>query len=108
MRKVFNLPGVWLVYQLQKIISRVDEPEGIMATISTIAPRPLLVIASGEGRAAELMHSFYSQAGEPKQFWHVPEAGHGWIAFKRPEEYQQHLCSFFQQHLLAVEIIEYT
>lgn len=107
-RKVFNLPGVWLVYQLQKIISGVNEPEGIMATIGTIAPRPLLVIASGEGLAAELMHSFYSQAGEPKQFWHVPKAGHGWISFKEPEEYQRQLCGFFRQHLLAVESIEYT
>jgi pimeloyl-ACP methyl ester carboxylesterase len=107
-RKVFNLPGVWLVYQLQKIISGVQEPDGIMTSIRSIAPRPLLMIASGDGRAAEVMYTFYMQAGEPKEFWNVPEAGHGWISFKQPEEYSRRLCGFFQQYLSGVDSIEYT
>ena len=108
LQKAFNRPGVWLVYQLQKAFSGVQEPEGVMASIGAIAPRPLLMISSGEGRATDLMHTFYDQAGEPKEFWQVPEAGHGWISFKRPQEYQQRVCGFFQRHLNGVEIIEYT
>ncbi len=106
--KLVNRPGLWLVYQLQKAVSGVQEPEGIMASIGAIAPRPLLMIASGDGRAADLMHTFFEQAGEPKEFWAVAEAGHGWISFKRPEEYQKKLCGFFQRYLGGDEIIEYT
>ena len=108
LQKAFNRPGVWLVIQMQKFFSGVQEPEGVMAAIGAIAPRPLLMISSGEGRAADLMHIFFDQAREPKEFWQVPEAGHGWTSFKRPQEYQQQVCGFFQQHLYGVEIIEYT
>ena len=108
LRKVVNLPVLWLIYQLQKAVSGLQEPEGIMTCIGAIAPRPLLLISSGEGRAADLARIFFDQAGQPKDFWQVPEAGHGWISFKQPEEYQQRLCGFFQQHLLAVDNIEYT
>ena len=107
-RKLINFPGLWLVYRLQKAVSGVQEPRGILSTIGEIAPRPLLLITSGDGRAAELVHTFFDQAGEPKDFWQVPEAGHGWISIKRTQEYQGRLCDFFQHYLIGDEIIEYT
>jgi len=45
---------------------------------------------------------------KPKEFWQVTEAGHGWISFKRHEEYEQQLIGFFQEHLLSNAFIEYT
>ena len=107
-RKLFYLPGLWMVYQLQEFFSGVTEPQGILDTIGSIAPRPFLLISSGKGRAADLMHTFFDQAGEPKSIWQVPEAGHGWIAIKRPEEYQQQICGFFERHLMQDQLIEYT
>jgi len=108
LRKLLNLPGIWMVYHLEKAISGLQEPPGILASIGKISPRPLLLVASGEGRGADLMHTFFDQAGEPKDFWQVPEAGHGWISIKRPDEYQQQLCGFFQHYLIGDELIEYT
>lgn len=107
-RKLLNLPGIWMVYHLEKAVSGLQEPSGILESIGKISPRPLLLVASGEGRAADLMHTFFDRAGEPKDFWQVPEAGHGWISIKRPEEYQQQLCGFFQRYLIGDELIEYT
>jgi pimeloyl-ACP methyl ester carboxylesterase len=107
-RKMINLPGIWLVYHLEKAVSGLQEPPGILASIGKISPRPLLLVASGEGRGVDLMHTFFEQANEPKDFWQVPEAGHGWISVRRPEEYQQQLCGFFERYLLGDEIIEYT
>jgi pimeloyl-ACP methyl ester carboxylesterase len=105
---LINRPGVWLVYQLLRIITGLPEPEGITQTISEIFPRPIFIIASGVGRASDLMQAFYQQALEPKDFWHVPDAGHGWIAFKRQEEYQKRVCGFFRKHLNTADLIEYT
>jgi fermentation-respiration switch protein FrsA (DUF1100 family) len=107
-RKLINLPANWAIYHLQQAVSGVQEPAGILVSIGEISPRPLLLVASGEGRAADLMRTFFDRAGEPKEFWQVPEAGHGWISIKRPEEYQQQLCGFFQRYLIGDEIIEYT
>jgi len=108
LHKAINLPGIWLVYQLQKFISGVEEPRGISASISSIAPRPLLLIASGEGRTSGLVRRFYQEAGEPKEFWHVPGAGHGWIYIKQPEKYQQKIVGFFERNLIGQNNIEYT
>jgi len=108
LRKLINLPGIWLIYHLEKAASGLQEPPGILASIGMISPRPLLLVSSGEGRAADLMHTFFNHAGEPKDFWQVPEAGHGWISIRRPDEYQQQLCGFFQRYLIGDELIEYT
>lgn len=105
---IVHRPAVWLVYKLLKIVTDLPEPSGIIATISEISPRPTLIIASGVGRASDLMHAFYQQALEPKDFWNVPDAGHGWISFKRHKEYQQKVCGFFNKHLNTTELIEYT
>jgi len=43
----------------------------------------------------------YDQAGEPKGWWHVPEAEHGQISHVRGEEYEEKIVSFFDQSLLG-------
>ena len=106
-QKVINLPGIWLVYQLHKFVTGIQEPEGVLDMIGDISPRPLLIIASGDGRGADLVFSYFEQAGQPKDFWQVPDAGHGWVSFKRPEEYQQRVCEFFHDNLEG-DLIEYT
>ena len=42
-RKLLNLPGIWMVYHLEKAISGLQEPPGILESIGKISPRPLLL-----------------------------------------------------------------
>jgi fermentation-respiration switch protein FrsA (DUF1100 family) len=106
--KLFNFPGLWLIYNLQSAVSGVAPPAGILDNIGKITPRPLLMISSSKGRGQELIHAYFESAGEPKELWEVPDARHGWIFAKNPEDYQSRICGFFRNWLLAEETIEYT
>ena len=70
--------------------------------VTRIAPRPVLFIAAGarEGSGYWLVRHYYEQASEPRQWWHVPEAGHGRVPRIRREEYEQRIVGFFDKALL--------
>lgn len=69
--------------------------------VSKISPRAVFFI-HGEGdpyiptRDARRMHSL---AGEPKELWIVPEAGHRTVDQVRPDEYRDRVLAFFDRHL---------
>jgi len=66
-----------------------------------IAPRPVLFI-HGDGdpyvTVAEV-EALYAAAGEPKELWRVPEAGHRQVDQCRPAEYRQRVIGFFERYL---------
>jgi pimeloyl-ACP methyl ester carboxylesterase len=107
-RKLFNYPGLWLVYTLQSAISGVPQPSGVMESIGKIAPRPLLLISSGRGGGPDTIRTYYDNAHEPKELWEVPDTGHGWISTVKPDEYQEKIITFFNRVFLEDELIEYT
>jgi pimeloyl-ACP methyl ester carboxylesterase len=107
-RKLYNYPGLWLIYRLQAAVSGVSPPKGVLKTIRSLAPRPLLIISSGKGRGKDLMRTYYDTAGKPKELWEVPEAGHGWVFAKQPQTYQENVSGFFQRWLIGNENIEFT
>ena len=65
-----------------------------------IAPRPLLLISTGQSGERERVARFYDSAGQPKAHWNIPEAGHCGGPSVRPAEYEQHLIDFFDGALL--------
>jgi uncharacterized protein len=76
--------------------SGVPIPAGVADAIPRLAPRPLLLIASGQSdMSRDLERYFYSLAGEPKQLWEIPEAGHGGTYAARSAEYESKLLKFF-------------
>ena len=79
------------------------QPEAVIDTIASIAPRPLFLIAAGEPEAMEprIVQFYYDHAQEPKTIWMIPEAGHGGGPEARPEEYAERLVSFFDEALLS-------
>jgi hypothetical protein len=78
------------------------DPSGVVEGLPSIAPRPLLLIATGptEDPGFWLVRHFYSQASERKEWWHVPEARHEQIPRTRDEEYEERIVSFFDRALL--------
>jgi len=74
----------------------------IVVSAPEIAPRPVPWIAAGPANEIGywLVRHFYDGASEPKEWWHVPEAGHGQIPRLRSEEYGERIVSFFDAALL--------
>jgi fermentation-respiration switch protein FrsA (DUF1100 family) len=105
MRHFFHLPVLpfapvarWMVErQIDADLATVDP----MGAASRISPRPLLLIDDeddgvlGHGQCQAL----FDAAGEPKELWVVPHAGHarGWQT--APKEYEQRVVEFFRRHL---------
>lgn len=104
-----SLPERWIVFNYRlgfqglEWRTGVHAPAGVVAGLDRIAPRPILFIAAGpqEEPGYWLVRHFYDSAGEPKAWWHVPEAGHGQIPALGPQEYKERIVTFFDEALLS-------
>jgi fermentation-respiration switch protein FrsA (DUF1100 family) len=99
LRKLLLYPWLWTVYTLQTVITGVRQPQGVVEEISKIAPRPLLLISTGEGSEQRIVRYFFAAAKEPKTLYEIPEAQHAEGILARPGEYEQRLLEFFAQGL---------
>lgn len=90
---------LWLV----GLFARVEPLPPNREILPRIAPRALLLIATGRGLERELVQRYQQAAGETAQLWELPEARHaaGWLA--RPEAYAHRMLSFFNEALLPPE-----
>jgi len=63
--------------------------------IGSLGPRPVLLIHGGnEATSGQIL---YAQAGDPKELWIVPGAGHGEYQAVNPQEYANRIVSFFDR-----------
>ena len=85
--------------QLVWVVEPNDEVRGF---IGEIAPRSVFLIYAvpGQGGEAELNETFYEAAGEPRELWLVPGAGHTGGIEAQPEEYERRVVGFFDRALL--------
>jgi uncharacterized protein len=69
--------------------------------VSSIAPRPLLIISPAEDRLihAEQSERLYRRAREPKEIFRVAGAGHGEAYAVDPDGYQSAVLGFLERHL---------
>jgi alpha-beta hydrolase superfamily lysophospholipase len=69
--------------------------------VDKIAPRALLIIHGGLDPYVSLaeVQELYAKAGEPKELWVVPEAGHRQVDRQCPDEYRARLLAFFDKWL---------
>ena len=81
----------------------VRNPSGVVESLPRIAPRPVLFIAAGPAQdpGHQSVRYFYDRASEPKEWWYVPEAGHGEVPDVRGEAYEERIVEFFERTLLA-------
>lgn len=97
----FYVPFDFVFYRVQPIFTRVADPLSIKSAVAQIAPRPLLLISSGQAFEERRIGYFYDAAQEPKSLWVIPEATHIAGLSKRPEEYEEKVVEFFSAALLG-------
>ncbi len=70
--------------------------------IREIAPRPLLFVAGtqDDDTPVAIMERMFAAAGEPKELWIVPGAGHGTYLATAPSEYEARVITFLDRELL--------
>jgi dienelactone hydrolase len=84
-----------------RVISSDPPPRSLRELVQLIAPRPILLIEAGHGQGGEELNSvYYERAGEPKEYWLIPEARHTGGLTARPTEYAQRVVGFFDRYLL--------
>jgi uncharacterized protein len=101
---LLNTPANWLYYRFHQFMSGGREP-GVLEVIGRLAPRPLLLIASG-GQEIYFNRLFHKAAGEPKELWELPQGEPGAAILSDPRTYIQRVTEFFQRELLSEEIGE--
>jgi fermentation-respiration switch protein FrsA (DUF1100 family) len=71
--------------------------------IGQISPRPVFIMMGGQDETISIDSGqwLYDAAGEPKELWFVPEAGHHGLPEVAPEEYERRVVAFFDQYLLG-------
>ncbi len=69
--------------------------------VAEISPRPLLLIHGGKDVfiSTRRIMALYQAAGEPKELWLIPDAGHRNADELYPEEYQKRVVGFFEKWL---------
>ena len=89
---------VWLTELRIGIDSGQIVPE---RTVSELSPRPILIFHGQDDETISPADSeaVFAAAGEPKELWLIPGAGHGEGATTVPEEYRERIVAFFEDNL---------
>jgi pimeloyl-ACP methyl ester carboxylesterase len=98
LRRWLSYPFNWMYYHVYGwMIGGRDT--SVTETISKLAPRPILLIASGE-KDIYFNRLFLQAAQEPKALWELPEGEHGAAILQDSHLYRQRVTEFFDRTLL--------
>jgi hypothetical protein len=92
-----------------RLVHAVGDDEGLVTHAARLAhalhlgvqPAVLLIHAENGGGGEELTPEYCAAAGQPKQIWMVPGAGHTGGLTAEPTEYERRVIEFFDNALLA-------
>jgi len=100
--KLLAKPTLTVMTGAMMLFQNEHQPPPIEKSIARIAPRPVFLIHADPGMGGELQLQprFYAAAGEPKQIWKVPGAGHTGGLDAQPAQYEQRVTTFLDQALL--------
>jgi fermentation-respiration switch protein FrsA (DUF1100 family) len=70
--------------------------------VAAISPRPVLILAGGLDpiTGPDAGERYYAAAGEPKELWYEPNAGHLSLLRAYPAEYERRVVGFVDEALL--------
>ena len=71
--------------------------------VARISPRAILIVQGAQDRAVPPENGLrlYEAAGEPKELYLVPGAGHGGYMRVEPQEFERRVVGFLDRHLRA-------
>jgi fermentation-respiration switch protein FrsA (DUF1100 family) len=95
----FMIPEIWMTDRFLGLFSGVPAT-AMKELVPTIAPRPILFISTGQDDEQFINPRFFELGGPTAQLWELPDTGHTGGIFAHPEEYTQHMLSFFDTNLL--------
>ena len=86
-----------------RVFSNEPVPPNVNDLVADIAPRSVFLVYGENGQPTEddLNPTFYESAGEPKEIWEVPDAGHIQGLATQPEEYEERVVGFLDEALLG-------
>jgi uncharacterized protein len=94
-------PQSALLYGAIRLLSAEPYPEPLDRLVPRISPRAIMLIEAGHGQSGETLNPLYfERAGEPKEYWLIPESNHTGGLETRPEEYERRVVGFFDRALL--------
>ena len=103
--RVLRIPGAVLTAPVAAVVAlrtgaRLADFSPLNA-VGRIAPRPLLLIHGERDQAVPPGHArdLYEEAGEPRQLWLVPRAGHVGAYFADRDHYLERVVGFFDHAL---------
>lgn len=88
----------WMYYRVYEFMIA-GKNTSVMDTIGKVAPRPILLIASGKENIY-FNRIFFQAAGEPKELWELPEAERNSAILFDSHAYTQRVVEFFDKALL--------
>lgn len=99
----FETAGFIVLTGATRVFSNEPVPPNLTDLMDDIAPRSVFLLYGEEGQPQEidLNPTYFDSAGEPKQIWEVPGAGHIDGLDTRPEEYERRVIAFLDEALLG-------
>jgi uncharacterized protein len=98
LQRWINYPFNWIYYHAYEFMIG-GKDTSVIEAIGQIAPRPILLIASGE-KDIYFNRLFFQAANEPKELWELPKGEHGAAILQDSRIYMQHVVEFFDKALL--------
>ena len=99
--KWHELPELAVLTGATALFSNHTPPPYLGDLVGRIAPRSVFFIHATHGRGGEQLNpSYYQAAGQPKQLWAIPDAGHMEGIKAHPKEYERRVVAFFDRALL--------
>lgn len=94
-------PAIW-AYRAAGFDDRDQRPIDV---IGRVAPRPLLIVHGAEDGTvpADMASELYAAAGDPRELWILPGAGHGNYLEAAPELWPERLRGFFLRTLAPAD-----
>jgi uncharacterized protein len=100
--RALDRASVWLVEQAIRGISGMEPSRSLIPMMPRIAPRPVLLVASGRTRnEAETARLYRDAGGDRVKLWEIPDAGHTGGLRTRPREYERRTVGFLDLALRA-------
>lgn len=97
-----SLPTAATLTAATALLSWDAPPPPLEELVGRITPTPILLVYAGHGQGGEdLSPDYFAAAGDPKELWEIPEAGHTGGLAARPQEYEERVVGFLDRALLG-------